>query len=135
MYNILLVSYCLNLDLTSLSLMFLCLFRAKDALTKHFEPARNPIYEIYNFHQAKQRADETIDEFHTILRTLSTHCKFDDTDFKIKMQIVCNGKSSQLRRKALRDPEYKLEKMLVDGRKTEVSSAQASGMEETFQDL
>ena len=66
--------------------------KAKDALTKHFELARNPIYEIYNFCQAKQRADETIDEFHTRLRTLSTHCKFHDTDFEIKMQIVCNGK-------------------------------------------
>lgn len=44
--------------------------KAKDALTKHFEPARNSIYEIYNFRQAKQRADETIDEFHTRLRTL-----------------------------------------------------------------
>ena len=108
---------------------------AKKALTKHFEPAKNPIFEIYNFRQAKQRADESTDEFHTRLRTLATHCKFSDTDFEIKMQIVCNGTSNRLRRKALRDPEYKLTDMLIEGRKAEVNSAQASGIEETFQDL
>ena len=109
--------------------------KAKDALTKHFEPAKNPIYEIYNFRQAKQGADETIDQFHTRLRTLAQHCDSHNTDFEIKMQLVCNGTSSRLRRKALRDPSYKLEDMLIDGRKTEVSSAQASEMEETFQAL
>ena len=109
--------------------------KAKDALTKHFEPAKNPIYEIYNFRQAKQGADETIDQFHTRLRTLAQHCDFHNTDFEIKMQLVCNGTSSRLRRKALRDPSYKLEDMLIDRRKTEVSSAQASGMKETFQAL
>ena len=51
------------------------------------------------------------------------------------MQIVCNGKSARLRRKALREPEYKLADMLIDGRKAEMSSAQASGMEESFQEL
>eukprot|EP00795_Rhopilema_esculentum_P011067 gene11067-19928_t len=38
--------------------------KAKDALTKHFKPAKNPIFEIFNFRQAKQRADETLDGFH-----------------------------------------------------------------------
>ena len=109
--------------------------KAKDALTKHFEPAKNPIFEIYNFREAKQRADETLDEFHTRLRTLAKYCQFHDTDFEIKMQIVCNGKSNRLRRKALRDSEYNLADMLIDGRKTEVSSAQAMGIEENFQDL
>ena len=109
--------------------------KAKDALTKHFEPAKNPIFEIYNFREAKQRADETLDEFHTRLRTLAKYCQFHETDFEIKMQIVCNGKSNRLRRKALRDSEYNLADMLIDGRKTEVSSAQAMGIEENFQDL
>ena len=109
--------------------------KANDALTKHFEPAKNSIYEIYNFRQAKQSVDETIDQFHTRLRTLAQHCDFHDTDFEIKMQMVCNDTSSRLRRKPLRYPNYKLEDMLIDGRKTEVSSAQASGMEETFQAL
>jgi len=73
--------------------------KAKDALTKHFEPAKNPIYEIYNFLQARQSVDETIHQFHTRLRTLAQHCDFHDTCFEIKMQLVCNGTSSRLRRK------------------------------------
>ena len=51
------------------------------------------------------------------------------------MQLVCNGTSSRLRRKALRDPSHKVDYMLIDRRQTKVGSAQAVGMEETFQDL
>ena len=109
--------------------------KAKDALTKHFEQAKNPIYEIYNFCQANQRDDETIAQFHTRLRTLAQHCDVYNTDFEIKMQLVCNGTSSRLRSKAFRDPNYKLEDMLIDGRKAEVTSTQAPGIEETFQAL
>ena len=46
-------------------------------------------------------------------------------DFEIKLQIVCYGKSSRLRRKALREPELKLQDMIIEGRKSQV----ASGME------
>ena len=109
--------------------------REKDALTKHFEPAKNPIYEIYDFRQAIQSVDETINQFHTRLRTLAQHCDFHNTDFEIMMQLVGNVTSSRLRRKALRDLNYKFEDILIDGKITEVSSAQASGMEETFKDL
>ena len=87
--------------------------KAKDALTKHFEPAKNPIYESCNFRQAKQGAEERIDQFHMRLRTLAQHCDFYDTDFEIKMQLACNGTPSRLRGKALRDPNYKLESMLI----------------------
>ena len=69
--------------------------KAKDALTKHFEPDKNPIYRIYNFRQAKQGADETINQFHMRLRTLAQHCDFHNIDFEIKMQLVCNGTSSR----------------------------------------
>ena len=48
--------------------------KAKDSLTKHFEPAKYPPYETYNFRQGKQSFDETIDQFHTRLRTLAQHC-------------------------------------------------------------
>ena len=102
---------------------------AVDALTKYFEPAKNPLYQTYSFRQASQREDETIDEFHTRLRQLAKHCDFHDEDFEIKLQIVCNGKSSRLRKKALREPELKLQDMIIEGRKSETSSAQASGME------
>ena len=109
--------------------------KAVDALTKHFEPEKNQIFKIYNFRQATPQTEETIDEFHTRLRTLAKHCRFHDDDFEIKMRIVCNGKSARLRRKALREPDCKLSDMLIDGRKAEMSSAQGSGMEESFQEL
>ncbi len=91
--------------------------KAVDALTKHFEPSKNRIFETYTFRQAQQKPNETIDEFHTRLRSLSTYCSFQDVEFEIKMQIVCNGTSTRLRRKALRDENYTLENMIVDGRK------------------
>ena len=74
--------------------------KAVDALTKHFEPDKNRIFKIYSFCQATQKAKETLDEFHMRLRTLAKHCKFDDEDFEIKMQIVFNGNSARLRRTA-----------------------------------
>jgi hypothetical protein len=52
------------------------------------------------FRQASQQDNETINEFHTRLRRLAKHCEFVDVEFDIKMQIVCNGTSSRLRKKA-----------------------------------
>ena len=72
---------------------------AVKALTTYFEPDKNKIYQTYTFRQAKQQDNETIDEFHTRLRRLAKHCNFPDVDFEIKMQIVCNGTSSRLRKK------------------------------------
>lgn len=105
---------------------------AVNALTRHFEPDKNRIYQTYMFRQATQQENETIDEFHTRLRQLAKHCDFTDVEFEIKMQIVCNGTSSRLRKKALKERDYSLKDMLIDGRKSETSNAQASGMEEKF---
>jgi hypothetical protein len=87
------------------------------------------------FRQASQQDNETIDEFHTRLRRLAKHCEFVDVEFEIKMKIVCNGSSSRLRKKALKESNYSLKDMLIDGRKSETCSAQASGMEEKSKDV
>ena len=108
---------------------------AVTALTTYFEPDKNRIYQIYTFRQTIQQAGETIDEFHTRLRTLAKHCEFHDEDFEIKMQIVCHGTSSRLRKRALKDQTYSLKDMLIDGRKLETSTAQASGMAEQVKRL
>ena len=107
---------------------------AVNALTAYFETEKNRIYQTYMFRQASQQDNETIDEFHTRLRRLAKHCKFVDVEFEIKMQIVCNSTSSRLRKKALKESNYSLKDMLIDGRKSETCSAQASGMEEKFKD-
>ena len=108
---------------------------AVNALTAYFEPEKNRIYQTYMFRQASQQDNETIDEFHTHLRRLAKQCEFVDVEFEIKMQIVCNGTSSRLRKKALKESNYSLKDMLIDGRKSETCSAQASGMEEKFKDV
>jgi hypothetical protein len=71
--------------------------------------------ETYMFRQASQQDNETIDELHTRLRRLAKHCEFIDVEFEIKMQIVCNGTSSRLRKKALKESNYSLKDMLIDG--------------------
>ena len=96
----------------------------RHALTKHFEPEKNRIYQTYMFRQATQQENETIDEYHTHFRQLSKHCEFADVEFEIKMQIVCNGTSSRLRKRALKESDYSLKDMLIDGRKSETSNAQ-----------
>ena len=105
---------------------------AVKVLTKYFEAEKNVIYQAYVFGQATQGKEESIDEFHTRLCGLVKHCEFADADFEIKMQIVTNGTSPRLRKKALQDPTYTLTNMLIDGRKYETSSAQAYGIEEQF---
>ena len=50
------------------------------------------------------------------------------------MQIVCNGTSSRLRKKALKECDYSLKDILIDGRKSETSNAQASAMEAKIKD-
>ena len=48
------------------------------------------------------------------------------------MQIVCNGTSTRIQKRALRDPAYSLKDILIDGRKAPTSAVQASEMEGQF---
>ena len=84
--------------------------KAVDKLNEYFEPQKNRLYEVYKFRQAKQEEGETLDQFHTRLRSLSQTCEFADAslDFEIMIQIVIGGRSSRLRKQALRDPKITL---------------------------
>ena len=99
--------------------------QARDKLTAYFEPQKNQRYEVYKFRQTRQEEGETLDKFHTRLRNLSSNCEFTNPDFEIEQQILTGGSSSKIRRRALRDPDYKLKDMLLDGRRDEMSSYQA----------
>ncbi len=61
---------------------------AVDKLNEYFEPQKNKLYEVYKFRQAKQQEGETLDQFHTRLRSLSQTCEFADAslDFEIMIQ-------------------------------------------------
>ena len=104
---------------------------AVDKLNEYFEPQKNRLYKVYKFRQAKQEEGETLDQFHTRLRSLSQTCEFadDSLDFEIMIQIVIGGRSSRLRKQALRDPKIMLKELLLEGRRAEMSEFQASEIE------
>ena len=102
---------------------------ARTKLTEYFEPQKNTRYEVYKFRQTRQEVGETLDSFYTRLRKLSVNCEFADADFEIEEQIIIGGLSSRIRKKALREPEYKLRDMLLDGRRNEMSEFQAKDIE------
>ena len=55
---------------------------AKAKLTQFFEPQKNRRYEVFRFRQAKQEQGESLDKFHTRLRSLAETCEFENTDVR-----------------------------------------------------
>ena len=98
-------------------------------MKEYFEPQQNRRYAVSQFRQARQEENETLDQFHTRLRTLAQTCSFSNVDFEIEQQIITAGTSTRIRKKALRDPTYDLKAILIDDRRAEQSSYQARDME------
>ena len=64
------------------------------------------------------------------MRTLAVPCEFgDNLAFELEEQIIIGGTSSRIRKQALRDPEYDLKAMLLDGRRDEISQFQSKEIE------
>ena len=101
---------------------------AVEKLTAHFNPQVNTTYEVYNFRKAQQNEGESLDSFHTRLRTLAKTCEFGAADKEIKEQIILSCKSNALRRKALRE-DLDLTALLKAGRALELSETQAKEVE------
>lgn len=87
--------------------------------------------EFYNFRPYNQKADQILDEYDTGMRRLVKYCKFNDIDKKIISQWIQICKSNRLWKRALREPDKKLDDTLIKGRTIEISDAQASAMEKT----
>ena len=102
---------------------------AKQKLTAYFEPQKNRRYNVYIFRKAFQGPNETLDQYHTRLRTLADPCEFADLEFELEEQIIIGGLSSRIRKQALRDPKYDLKAMLLDGRRDEISRFQSKEIE------
>ena len=102
---------------------------AKQKLTAYFEPQKNRRYDVYIFRKAFQGPNETLDQYHTRLKTLADPCEFADLDFELEERIIIGGSSSCLRKQALRDPKYDLKAMLLDGRRDEMSKFQSKEIE------
>lgn len=103
--------------------------RAKQKLSDYFLPKINTEFEIFNFRQAKQTADETIDQFYARLLKLSINCDFSDRNKEIKSQIILSSNSSSLRRYSLRE-QPKLEELIAYGKTLETTSHQLSTIEQ-----
>ena len=58
--------------------------KAKQKLKTYFDPQKNRRYEVYRFRQATQTDSETLDQFHTRLRTMLATCEFGDVELKLK---------------------------------------------------
>ena len=86
-------------------------------------------YEIFKFHEAKQQADQTIDQFATRLRNLAATCDFTSIDKEVKSAIIQNCSSKSLRRYALLDNEFTLANLLAKERAFQLSESQATGIE------
>ena len=100
----------------------------KQSLTDYFTPKKNTTYEVFKFRQATQNVGESIDAYHTRLRTLASTCDFHDNDREILSQISQSCTSSRIRRRALRD-NFTLDKVLDEARALELSESRASEME------
>ena len=68
-----------------------------------------------------QEPNETLDQFHTRLRTLSETCEF--ADLEIEQQSIVGETSTKIRKRALRNPTFDLKSMLIEGRRDEQSIA------------
>ncbi|CAB4039327.1 Retrovirus-related Pol poly from transposon, partial [Paramuricea clavata] len=101
----------------------------KQKLKAYFDPQKNRRYEVYRFRQTTQEHNETLDQFHTRLRTISETCEFADVEFEIEEQIIIGGNSSKIRKRALRDPTFDLKSMLLEERRDEQSKYQAEQIE------
>ena len=105
---------------------------AKEKLKEYFDPQKNRRYEVYRFRKSTQEYNETLEQFHTRLRTIAQTCEFNDVDLEIEEQIIIGGTSSKIRKKALRDPNFDLKAMLLEGR-DEQSEYQAKDIESNEQ--
>ena len=102
--------------------------KLKQSLTEHFTPKTNTAYEVLKFRASKQGPSESLDSFHTRLRTLSINCDFPNVDSEIVTQIIQGCNSHRLRRRALREG-YTLEQILSAARAQELSESRATEIE------
>ena len=103
---------------------------AMTALTSHFEPKRNVVFERHTFRQCDHRNGETNDEYYMRLKTLASTCNFGQgEDDHIRDQIIYKCTSTSLRRRLLREIDIKLVDLLSIARAAEAADRQASAME------
>ena len=102
--------------------------QAKAALTAHFAPKRNIIYESIMLRRTKQEETETVTQYCTRLRQMAAYCEFPDTNREILTQIIDKCSSQVLRRRAF-EKQFTLDELLDVARSIELASARAQEVE------
>ncbi|CAF1054378.1 unnamed protein product, partial [Brachionus calyciflorus] len=98
-------------------------------LTDYFEPQVNEPFERYNFSEAKQHTDESLDNYVSRLRGLARNCNFLDLEKEIMNQVIRGCLSNELRRQGLRGSLNPSE-FLKFGRSIEIANSQARSIED-----
>ena len=87
--------------------------RAINKLDAYLSPKKNIDYDIFQLRQAKQRTDETVDQFCLRLRKLAVSCDFHDTEKEIKAAVIQKCLSKRLRHVPLREDTLSLDQLLA----------------------
>ena len=101
----------------------------KATLSAHFEPMANSDYELFTLRQARQKPEESVDEFYARLKKLASTCTLPDVPHELRAQFIQGCASNKLRDKILQDSRISMEDILTIG----LSRARASHMEAALQ--
>ena len=94
------------------------------ALTDHFEPTKNVIYERYIFNTTEQK-QENVDEYVCKLRELARSCDFGAmTDQMVRDRIVLGTRDNSVRKRLLREPDLTLDRAITLCRTSERTATQ-----------
>ena len=95
-------------------------------LDAYFSPKKTIDYEIFQFQQAKQLTNETVDQFCLRLLKLAVSYEFHNTEKGIKAAVIQNCPSKRLRCDALREEQLSLDQLLAKARALDTSEFQAA---------
>ena len=106
---------------------------AIDALTNHFAPKKNVIYESIVFRRERQQR-ETIDQYCVRLRRMAACCDFHDTNREVLTQLIDTCTSQKIRRAAFEKGITNLENFLELARAHKLSDMRSKKIERDTQD-
>ena len=103
---------------------------------RHIEPQVNSYLARYTFHQCRQAADESVDEFIARCRVIAAKCKFTDlmeTNIRLTEQLIVGTKHVQVQEKLLEkgDALASLEAAMDIARTFEATKAHVAQLQAT----
>ena len=90
-------------------------------------------YEWFILRQARQKLEESVDEFYNRLCELASTCTLPDPEAEIRAQFIGGCAPTKLRELILEDHRRTMQDILTMGRSKERSRARASHMEVALQ--